>query len=81
MIPIKNPDALWNHTEFNSNNPLVIFVTGWKTNLKQGISEAQDVMADAYLCRGNVNFVVIIFPIFFIFRGKKQFTDRNIFLF
>lgn len=58
MIPIKSPDALRNHTEFDTNNPLVIFVTGWKTNMEQEVSEAQNAMADAYLCRGNVNFVV-----------------------
>ncbi|XP_031628399.1 vitellogenin-1-like [Contarinia nasturtii] len=58
-IPINNPNALWNHTEFNSSNPLTIFVTGWKTNLKHDVSTAQDTMSAAYLCRGNVNFVTL----------------------
>lgn len=58
-IPITNPDDLWKNPAFNHEWPLVIFVTGWKTNLMEGASKAQDVMAEAYLCRGNVNFVVM----------------------
>lgn len=54
------PALVWTHPEFNPKNPLVIFVTGWKTNLKQSESKAQLAMAEAYLCRGNINFVVII---------------------
>lgn len=57
-IPIINSTQLWHHREFNPNLPLVIFVTGWKTNLLEERSEPQDTMTDAYLCRGNVNFVV-----------------------
>lgn len=57
-IPITKPNALWSDPEFNANNSLVIFVTGWQTNLGEGESQAQDEMADAYLCRGNINFVV-----------------------
>lgn len=61
-----NPDALWTHPDFNASNPLVIFVTGWKTNLEKGASAAQDAMAAAYLCRGNINFVVCIHTITFL---------------
>lgn len=57
-IPITTPTQLWEHHEFNPNLPLVIFVTGWRTNLLEEPSVPQDTMADAYLCRGNVNFVV-----------------------
>lgn len=57
-IPITNPTQLWESPEFNPKLPLVIFVTGWKTNLLIKRSEAQDALAEAYLCRGNVNFVV-----------------------
>lgn len=57
-IPLTKPDDLWNHSKFNRSLPLVIFITGWKTNLLEGASRAQDTMAAAYLCRGNVNFVV-----------------------
>lgn len=57
-IPITNPLQLWQHREFNPKLPLVIFVTGWKTNLLIKRSEAQEALTDAYLCRGNVNFVV-----------------------
>lgn len=62
-IPITNPTQLWEHHEFNPSLPLVIFVTGWRTNLMLQPSEAQDTLANAYLCRGNVNFVVS-FPIY-----------------
>lgn len=57
-IPFTNPEDLWKLPQFNADHPLVIFVTGWKTNLKEEASKAQDVMAAAYLCRGDVNFVV-----------------------
>lgn len=65
-IPFTDPTSLWNHTEFNSSKPLVIFVTGWKTNLEEEASQAQNVMADAYICRGGWNFVVNTFNFFFI---------------
>ncbi|XP_055297238.1 vitellogenin-1-like [Sitodiplosis mosellana] len=58
-IPLMKPDEMWKHPEFNTSNPLVIFVTGWKTNLKEEASQAQNVMAAAYMCRGNVNFVTL----------------------
>lgn len=58
VIPLANSIDLWTSPEFNWEWPLVIFVTGWNTNLKEGESRPQDAMADAYLCRGNVNFVV-----------------------
>lgn len=60
-IPLTNPTQLWASRVFNPNLPLVIFVTGWKTNLLTERSEAQDTLANAYLCRGNVNFVVSFF--------------------
>lgn len=63
-VPITNPNALWTHQAFNPNFPLVIFVTGWKTNLHTEPSLAQDTLAAAYLCRGNVNFVVKSFSFF-----------------
>lgn len=57
-IPITNPTQLWNIREFNPSLPLVIFVTGWQTNILIKRSEAQEALTDAYLSRGNVNFVV-----------------------
>lgn len=62
-IPFENPDALWTHPEFRRDWPLVIFVTGWQTNLGQDPSEAQMTMANAYLHRGKTNFVVNLFAI------------------
>lgn len=38
---------------------LVLFVSGWQTDLLVSISAAQEKMFEAYACRGNVNFVVI----------------------
>lgn len=57
-IPIINPTQLWEHPQYNKNLPLVIFVTGWLTFLQNEPLGSQDQMAKAYLCRGNVNFVV-----------------------
>lgn len=58
--PITNPTALWLHKEFRMDFPLVLFITGWKTNLLDKASEAQETMFKAYSSRGNVNFVVFI---------------------
>lgn len=63
IIPFKKPDVLWGHSEFRRDLPLVIFVTGWQTNLRQGISEAQITMANAYMHRGKINFVVNLFAV------------------
>lgn len=62
-VPLSNSTALWSHQEFRRDCEFVLFVTGWKTNLQEGASTAQDTMAAAYACRGNVNFVVVFdFP-------------------
>lgn len=66
-IPITSSTQLWTNTKFNPSLPLVIFFTGWKTNLKQQPSEVQDALVNAYLCRGNVNFVVS--PVFVLHKN------------
>lgn len=57
--PLTNPSVLWSHKEFRTDLPLVLFVSGWQTDLLVQISTAQETMFEAYACRGNVNFVVI----------------------
>lgn len=57
--PLTNPSILCDHKEFRSDLPLVLFVSGWQTDLLVQISTAQETMFEAYACRGNVNFVVI----------------------
>lgn len=56
---LTNPSILWSHKEFRTDLPLVLFVSGWQTDLMVKISTAQETMYEAYACRGNVNFVVI----------------------
>lgn len=50
------PYEMWTHTEFNKDEPLVIFVSGFSTNETKS---AVDIVYEAYKCRGGVNFVAI----------------------
>lgn len=56
-VPLQDPTALWEKPEFNRDNPLVIFVTGWTTNFNE-TNDALSTMHKAYECRGATNFVV-----------------------
>lgn len=57
-FPLASPGNLWNNSAFNLNFSTVLFISGFMTNLKKGDSTAQDLLFEAYMCRGNVNFVV-----------------------
>lgn len=46
---------------FDPEKKVVFFVTGWTTSIK---SEANDLMAEAFACRGDINFIVIHYKIF-----------------
>lgn len=60
-IPMANPELLLSHPKFNKDQPLVFFVSGWKTHVQKQPSKAQDIIAAAFLCRGNINIVVCIY--------------------
>lgn len=58
-VPLNEPIALWKKAEFDTELPLVIFVTGWTTNFNDNnTNSALETVYKAYECRGNVNFVV-----------------------
>lgn len=56
-VSMDRSEYLWNHSLFNPNWPIVIFVSGWLST-KDGTSKSENKMYKAFMCRGNVNFVV-----------------------
>ncbi|KAJ6640105.1 Vitellogenin-1 [Pseudolycoriella hygida] len=58
LIPLKNPQQLWNHHSFNSTLKTEILVTGWTSNINE-TNEALQTIWEGYKCRGNVNFVAV----------------------
>lgn len=60
------PEKLWALKEFDANLPLVIMVTGWKTDFSESTDSALEVIYRAYRCRGGVNFVVSYFVFDFV---------------
>lgn len=59
FIPITRPEDLLNHPQFKKKEELVIFLSGFMTNLKEARSSAHDALANAYVKhRSGVNFVV-----------------------
>lgn len=56
-VPMDQSEHLWNHTLFNPNWPVVIFVSGWLST-RDGASKSENKMYKAFMCRGNINFVV-----------------------
>lgn len=58
-INITEPENLWNNIEYKKNQPLVIFISGFTTNLREENSPSHDALANAYVkFRRDVNFVV-----------------------
>lgn len=61
VVPLKQAEKLWSNVEFRKDLPLVLLITGWSTNFDDyKANDALDTMFAAYMCRGNVNFVVNI---------------------
>lgn len=56
-VPLEQPQKLWSQSDFKKDLPLVVMITGWKTNFNE-TNDALDTVFNAYKCRGNVNFVV-----------------------
>lgn len=60
FVPLKSPQELWSHKEFDLNLPLVILITGWETIANDTNNAALHAIYSAYRCRGNYNFVVCL---------------------
>lgn len=56
-IPLNDAAKLWAHNVFDKNKKTVILVTGWTSNIN-ATNEALNTISAAYMCRGNINFVV-----------------------
>lgn len=71
-IPLTKPRDLWALDEFDAELPLVVMITGWTTNFNDSTNPTLDKIYNAYKCRGNVNFVVIIQFLFIYVHMKKN---------
>lgn len=47
---------MWTNPDFDKNKPVVLFATGWTTNINE--TDAMTTLAKAYACRGDTNFIV-----------------------
>lgn len=55
-FPLLEAERMWHSPLFNASKDVVILATGWTTTVNE--TEAIDDFAQAYNCRGDVNFVV-----------------------
>lgn len=61
FIPISDPEELWNHAAYKKDQPLVIYISGYLTNLEKRRSKSHDALTRAFVkFRPDINFVVII---------------------
>lgn len=55
----KNAEKLWRNDKYKKGNPLVIFISGYTTNLRKDRSPSHDALGNAYArFRPEINFVV-----------------------
>ncbi|XP_063706112.1 vitellogenin-3-like [Culicoides brevitarsis] len=57
-IPLTNSVELWRHPSFDPKKKVVVLITGWKTDINE-TNTAVDLLSEAYLARGDTNFVFI----------------------
>lgn len=57
-IPITESVKLWKHEKFDPKKNVVIMVTGWTTDIDEE-NVAASGLWDAYLSRGDTNFILI----------------------
>ncbi|XP_063704253.1 vitellogenin-3-like [Culicoides brevitarsis] len=57
-IPLTNSIELWRHPSFNPKKNTVVLITGWTTDINE-TNTAVDLLSEAYLARGDTNFVFI----------------------
>uniref|UniRef100_A0A0A1WGY6 Vitellogenin-3 n=1 Tax=Zeugodacus cucurbitae TaxID=28588 RepID=A0A0A1WGY6_ZEUCU len=55
--PLLDANQIWRGPEFDPSKKVVILATGWTTTVNN--SDTIDVLAKAYNCRGDVNFVAV----------------------
>ncbi|XP_011185243.1 vitellogenin-1-like [Zeugodacus cucurbitae] len=55
--PLLDANQIWRSPEFDPSKKVVILVTGWTTTVND--TDTIDVLAKAYNCRGDVNFVAV----------------------
>ncbi|XP_002071446.3 phospholipase A1 [Drosophila willistoni] len=55
-VPLTRAEDLWQTPGFQQDRPMVIFITGWTTNINNSNSGP---MAKAYQCRNDTNFVIL----------------------
>lgn len=57
-FPITDAPQLWKNPNFNPNNDVAIFITGYKSEINHK-NRAIDGVWDAYRYRGGINFIII----------------------
>lgn len=55
-FPLLEAEAMWHSPQFDPKKGVVILATGWTTTVND--SDTIEQLAQAYNCRGDVNFVV-----------------------
>lgn len=58
-VAMSRPDDLLNHAKFDISKPLVILITGWKTDANDSNNEVLNMIYSAYRSRNEHNFVII----------------------
>lgn len=57
-FPLTNSIELWRHPSFDPKKNTVVLITGWTTDINE-TNTAVDLLSEAYLARGDTNFVFI----------------------
>jgi len=55
-VPLLEASKLWKHSRFSKGRKVVILATGWTNTVNE--SSAISMISKAFMCRGDVNFVV-----------------------
>lgn len=55
-VPLLEASKLWRHSRFSKGRKVVILATGWTNTVNE--SSAIAMISKAFMCRGDVNFVV-----------------------
>lgn len=57
---ITDVESMWKNPVFDPQKKTVVFVTGWLMTLNDAIAPIVHTVSKAYLCRGDVNFIVSV---------------------
>lgn len=58
-FPLSDPVSTWKGLINDNETEFILFVTGYLTQANSSSNDAAKKMAEAYLCRGNVHFVLL----------------------